>query len=74
VRVREELTHHPKGTRLVAEGHVGKAATGTGGPASNREPELVAAIRGKNLSRLPDEGLPEFTFRSRLNDTSVLTT
>ena len=31
VRVREELTHHPMGTRPVAEGHVGKAATGTGG-------------------------------------------
>jgi len=53
VRVREELTHHPKGTRPVAEGHVGKAA-------SNREPELAADMSGEPLPFL-EEGHAEFT-------------
>ena len=56
VRVREELTRHPKGTRPVAEGKVGGAATRTSG----RELELAADTNGKHL-RLPDEGHTEFT-------------
>ena len=60
MRVLEELTHHPKGTRLVAEGHV-ESGDRDGGPASNRELELAAAIRGRNLPQ-PDEGqTTEFT-------------
>ena len=46
----------PEGDPSRRRGPCRESGDRDGGPASNRELELAAAIRGRNLPRLPDEG------------------
>jgi len=56
-----EFTYVPEVESLtLGSATSGKRRQGRG-PASNREPELAADIRGRNFPRLPDEGHAGFT-------------